>query len=176
MPRGTSNYRARNGAVSVHSARVVAPSKIAPESLAGRDDLPESVQGLYDEIVAALSTRGLTDYDLRMIEEFCSQIAIAELARRDVFQTGCTVPTLDGGCKANPSVKIQRDASTQALRIASEYGLTLAARLRLGVIASTGMTMVDALRAEVGLGPRAVTTSLQDMDRKLAELRREAKR
>jgi len=127
---------------------VIATGFVAAKA-ATPDELPESVRAMYREIIAELENRGLKYFDTRQIRAYCQQMAIAEMAAADVFENGTTVSTLSGGVKANPSVAIMRDASTQALRIAEAYGITLAARLRLGLASASSVSGLQSIRNEL---------------------------
>lgn len=145
-----SQYKAKNGAVAVaRKAPMVGAQVVNAASIPTPDDLPAFVQPMYAEIVADLESRGLRHYDLATIRQYCQQVAIADAAARDVFENGITVPTLDGGTKANPAVKIMRDASTQSLRIANEYGLSLSSRVRLGLALSGAGSVLESIKRDI---------------------------
>jgi hypothetical protein len=46
---------------------------------------------------------------------------------------------------ANPAIKVEKDAAATFLRLAEQYGLTLAARLRLGLMQLAGESMLASL-------------------------------
>jgi P27 family predicted phage terminase small subunit len=58
---------------------------------------------------------------------------------------GLVVSNAAGSPIANPAVKIEKDSAATFLRLAEQYGLTLAARLRLGLMQLAGESMLASL-------------------------------
>jgi phage terminase small subunit len=49
----------------------------------------------------------------------------------------------------NPLVKVERDMAATYMRISNDFGLTIAARLRLGLIQLAGQSILQSLNADL---------------------------
>lgn len=65
---------------------------------------------------------------------------------------GLMVRKVSGDIAASPFVAVERDAARDVLRIAEHYGLTVAARMRLGLLHLAGRTLAQALNADLEEG------------------------
>ena len=71
---------------------------------------------------AALGT--LADTDLRAFELLCDTLATEAETRTVVEREGCAVPTVGGGAKPRPEVRVMETARAQAARLLADFGLT----------------------------------------------------
>jgi P27 family predicted phage terminase small subunit len=62
--------------------------------------------------------------DVQAFSMLCETLATERTARETVAIQGMTVPTLDGGRKSHPAVKVMETARGQALRLFTEFGMT----------------------------------------------------
>lgn len=90
----------------------------------------------------------LTDFDLHLLYEMADHFWNAEQARADVRENGLKVST-EWGDRPNPMLKVSRDESAAAMRIAERYALTFADRLRAGIMQLAGQTMLAQLHTEM---------------------------
>lgn len=116
----------------------------------------------WKTIVRDLEVSSLLDRaDAGMIEAAAVAWGLAGDARAALVKHGLLVPgQRDGSLVANPAVKIQRDAWAQFRGVASELGLSLAARSRLGLTIARGSSQSgssgdDPGGEEIGESPRA---------------------
>lgn len=111
-------------------------------------DLPESAQDLFRRVVDELAPRGLRDVDVEALTLMCHSAWVHTEARRMIQQEGLLVYGPKGPA-VNPLIKVARDEAATYLRIAESYGLTFAARLRLGLMQLAGESMLSALSADL---------------------------
>lgn len=110
------------------------------------DDLPEAIEPLWNVALAELWPRGLREGDLEAIRQMCTQAHRARQAAASIEQYGPLIKGLHGPV-VNPMIKIERDATNTYMKIAEAYGLTIASRLRLGIMQLAGQSMQAALEA-----------------------------
>lgn len=103
---------------------------------------------MYRRVVAELSTRGLREADLESISMMCHSAWLHGEARRRLAQTGVLLKT-PRGVVVNPLVKVARDEAATYMRIAEAFGLTLASRLRLGLLQLTGESILQGLNNDL---------------------------
>lgn len=128
------------------TAEIVAlPTPTLPEPPA---DLPPAAAEMYRRVVAELAPRGLRDADLESIAMMCYSAAIHKEAREKIAETGLLVKG-PRGPMVNPLVKVARDEAATYLRLANEFGLTLASRLRLGLMQLAGESILSSLNREL---------------------------
>lgn len=141
-------------------ARVVS---IAPELPPGPppppDDLDEAAHEMWHTAVAELAHRGLKPADLEAIRMMCMAALRARQAAKHIAEYGLVVTTENGGVMTNPMIRVEKDATFTYLRIAEQFALTFASRLRLGVVQLQGQTMAASLSATldapIAVKPRA---------------------
>lgn len=124
---------------------LVAPGPALPEPPA--DLMPEAAD-MFRRVVAELAPRGLRDADLEAVAMMCYSAHIHQEARRKIAETGILVKGLRGPM-VNPLVKVARDEAQTYLRLANEFGLTLAARLRLGLMQLAGESILTSLNNDL---------------------------
>lgn len=124
---------------------VALPKSTLPEPPA---DLPPAAQEMFRRVVAELAPRGLRDADLESIAMMCYSAQIHREAREQIAATGLLVKG-PRGPMVNPLVKVARDEAATYLRLANEFGLTLASRLRLGLMQLAGESILSSLNREL---------------------------
>lgn len=123
-------------------AVVEAPAFVVPSGLT------EEGQAMFQRLVAELQPRGLREVDLDALTMLCHSAEVHRQAREFVARNGVMV-AVNGRPVVNPAIKVARDEAQNYLRIAQEYGLTLAARLRLGLMQLAGESMLASLNADL---------------------------
>lgn len=112
------------------------------------EDLPPAAQEMFRRVVAELAPRGLREADLEAVSMMCYSAHIHYEARRQIAETGVLVQGLRGPM-VNPLIKVARDEANTYLRLANEFGLTLAARLRLGLMQLAGESILTSLNKDL---------------------------
>ncbi len=143
--RGTGN-RPTAGDLVPASAAIVeveeAPAFAVPATL------PPEGREMFERIVDELSSRGLRPVDLEALEMMCHS-AYAHRKAREFIVTHGVMVQVNGRILPNPALKVARDEAAAYTRIAAEYGLTLAARLRLGLMQLAGESMLASLSKDL---------------------------
>lgn len=124
------------------------PAIVQPALPAPPSDLTPEGQAMFTRIIAELAPRGLRDADLEAVAMMCHSASIHYEARRKIAETGVLVKG-PRGPMVNPLVKVARDEAATYLRLANEFGLTLAARLRLGLMQLAGESIVSAMNKDL---------------------------
>ena len=107
--------------------------------------LPEAAVPLFRAVVAELAPRGaLGPADVEAITMMCWSAWTHAEARRLIAEHGVLGEGLHGPV-INPMVKVARDEAATFQRIAAEYGLTLASRLKLGILQLAGESILKSL-------------------------------
>jgi P27 family predicted phage terminase small subunit len=154
-PKPVAQKRAEGnpGKRKLHEPLVVKPG--APEK---PDDLPPAGSQLWDELVPALTAAGvLEQVDRAAFIALCVQWGRAEQARAVIREQGAFALGSMGQLVAHPAVGLERDAHAMLLRFAEQYGLTAAARARIGVVGAGAAAAGEAKLAQViDLTPRVV--------------------
>lgn len=117
----------------------VRPVLEAPEHLA-----PETRQ-IWERIVATLGEMPLREADAFGIELMVRQYEVARRAGALLDDYGILSKRTSGEVTTSPLVRAQRDAAAMFLRYAEHYGLTVASRMRLGLMQLAGKTLAQAL-------------------------------
>ncbi|CAB4218546.1 COG3747 Phage terminase, small subunit [uncultured Caudovirales phage] len=107
---------------------------------------------MWLRLVAELAPRGLRDHDLDGITMLCQAVHIHREAQDGIAKHGVLVKG-QRGPMVNPLVKVARDQAMFILRIMNEYGLTPAARVRLGLQTLAAHSMVEALNNQLDASP-----------------------
>lgn len=110
--------------------------------------LPDGAKEIFTNIVRELSTNGLRDADLEAVAMLCHSAWIHQEATRLIASQGLIVKG-PRGPMVNPMVKVARDEASNYLRMADAFGLTLGSRLRLGLMALTGESILASLNKEL---------------------------
>ena len=96
---------------------------------------------------------------------FCREMhhGVHGLAREDIAANGITT---EGrwGPMPNPALRTQRDSGATILRVATELGLTPAARTRLGLLQLAGVSILQSMRAD--LDAKVAASVAADADRR----------
>ena len=78
---------------------------------------------------------------------YCNAVYIHAQAVANIQQFGVLVKGPQGTPIPNPLLKIQKDAAATMLRFAETLGLTPAARIRVGLMEVTGMSLLAGINA-----------------------------
>lgn len=111
--------------------------------------LPPDLQDTYRRLVEELQPRGLREPDLDALEMMVHALHAHRQARAWVLRYGAVLVSPSGRPYPNPALKIARDEAATYTRLAQEYGLTLAARLRLGLMQLAGESLLQSLNADL---------------------------
>ena len=112
------------------------------------DDLPPAAAEMFRRAVTELASRGLREGDLEAITMMCWSAYVHAEAREQIVRTGVLVKG-PRGPMVNPLIKVARDEAATYLRIADAFGLTLASRLRLGLMQLAGESLLKALNDDL---------------------------
>ena len=127
------------------SAVVALPAAAAV--VAPPPDLPAEVHALWADVVADMSRAKAADLEVAAM--LCMSAYVHQQARASIAADGILVVGSGGNLVANPAVKMARDEAATFQRLAAEYGLTLAARLRLGLMQLAGESLMASLNADL---------------------------
>lgn len=109
------------------------------------EDLAPELRIVWDRIVETLNGVPLRSADSFGIEALVRQYHRMRQAGALVDQYGVITRTTAGDVAVSPFVKAERDATAAFLRLAEHYGLTVASRMRLGLMQLAGKTLAQAL-------------------------------
>ena len=142
--RGTGN---RPLAGEPKPALVAAPLEraISREAPAHLSDAGKAV---FSAVVAELESRGLREVDLESVAMLAEAAATHREARKFVAEKGMIVKG-PRGPMLNPMLRVARDEANLYLRLANEFGLTVGARLRLGLIQLAGQSILASLNEDL---------------------------
>lgn len=146
--RGTGN-RPKAGEAKLHVVPALpdlTPPPV-PEDLARLED-PFAAQ-VWETAVAELHHRGLKPADLEAIRMLCIQAHRSRQASAHIEKFGMLVENSRGGLTENPMIRVERDATREYVRLAQDFGLTFAARLRLGLLQLTGESLLQSLNSDL---------------------------
>lgn len=115
------------------------------------EDLPHDVHELWRVSIAELQHKGLRPADYEAIRLMCLMALRARQASDHIATWGLLVEG-ERGPLTNPMIKVERDASMTYLRIAQDFGLTFASRLRLGLMRLSGESLLGQLNRELDEG------------------------
>lgn len=117
-----------------------------PEEFVGFD-----VEAIWRTAVRELYPRGLRPADLEVIRQMCNAALRARQAASNIEAHGMVVQT-ERGMVVNPMLKVEKDATATYLRLADAMGLTMAARLRLGLMQVMGESVLQSLNRDLDMG------------------------
>lgn len=150
--RGTGN-RPQAGEAKVAKTAptdlVVVETPASPGIPDAPADFTPEAQAMYRRVVAELAPKGLREADLEAVAMMCYSASVHYEARRMVAEQGVLVAGPKGTMIVNPLIKVARDEANTYLRLANEFGLTLAARLRLGLMQLAGESMLEAMSKDL---------------------------
>lgn len=112
------------------------------------EDMPEQAAAMFRRAVQELAPRGLRDTDLESIAMMVHAAHLHKQARDGINKHGLLVKG-PRGPMVNPLVRVARDEASTYLRLANEFGLTLAARLRLGLMQLAGQSLLGGLNDDL---------------------------
>jgi P27 family predicted phage terminase small subunit len=96
--------------------------------------MAERPKAIWVETTGALESMGVLDSAHRhLIAAYCEAVATAEKSTEMINRTSLMVKGSRNNLVANKFLGIRRDALSQALKLAQEFGLTPAARTRIEV-------------------------------------------
>lgn len=151
--RGTGNRRkagdpapAEQALDRVLSAVPDAPKQTWPDP---PEYLPEADHGTWHRVMGELWPRGLRESDLSGVVMLVTAASEHREASEAIAQSGLVIRNDKGQPVANPYVKIRKDAAATYTRLADQFGLTIAARLRLGLIQLAGQSILQSLDSDI---------------------------
>lgn len=124
------------------------------------DSLPAPAQKMWVTIVEELQSRGLKEVDLEAITMLCHSAWLHSEARKKIAETGVLVKGPNGPM-VNPLIKVARDEASTYLRLSNEFGLTVASRLRLGLIQLAGESIIGSLNRDLDQASSGVSIQVK---------------
>jgi len=111
------------------------------------DHIPDAAKPMWDRIIGELLERGVKDLDF----DLAGVLVVALLRHRQACLQLEDLLVVDdkGRITANPLLKIERDQANTIMRVATELGLTPAARLRLGLMQLAGQSILAGLNQDL---------------------------
>lgn len=131
-------------------------------------DLPEGAHEIWNVAIAELSFRGLKAVDLEAIRQMCVAAMNSRSATAEVAKYGYLVEGMYGPI-VNPMLKVARDEAALYQRLAQEFGLTLASRMRLGLVQLAGVGLSQQLSASLESVPAARPRKVANTAKKSAK-------
>lgn len=113
------------------------------------DELPAEIAALWQIVVDELVPKGLRPGDYEALRQMCWAAYRARCCAEEIARTGLLVESTKGGYTTNPLLREERQCTATYLRIAEAYGLTLASRLRLGLLQLSGQSLLERLDADL---------------------------
>lgn len=112
-------------------------------------DFTPAAKEMFRRVVAELAPKGLREADLEAVAMMVYSAHVHYEARRLVAEQGMMVPGPRDSMIVNPLIKVARDEANTYLRLANEFGLTVAARLKLGLMQLAGESMLEAMSKDL---------------------------
>lgn len=112
------------------------------------EGLPEAAAPMWDVAMKELYPRGLREADLEAIRMLVMAAYRHRQATAFVEQYGLMIEGKDGPIP-NPMLKIEKDTAATYLRLSEAFGLSLAARLRLGLMQLAGESILTSLNKDL---------------------------
>jgi P27 family predicted phage terminase small subunit len=149
--RQTGHRRKPDEAPALKVVRDPVPAPAGtPPALAPPEDLPEKMLPTWHRVVDAMGgIAALTAGDLFTIEAFVRQYHRMREAGKLVDDYSILATRVTGDVTVSPFLKAERDSAAMVLRLAEQYGLTVASRMRLGLMNLQGRTMLQALNDDL---------------------------
>lgn len=105
----------------------------APSALDPPPELRAAERRVWSEIAPKLIRHGLlTELDRGALGRFCAAKVEYETARRKIRSSGGAVLVVNGARQRNPWIRIRDDAAKTLAEIGREFGMSPAARPKLG--------------------------------------------
>ena len=146
--RGTGNRPKPGEARRPASTTLVLPPEMlveTPDPYPPPSGLPELVHHVWKSIIKDLGgSNHMRESYLPALQAYCEAVYIHAEASANIHQFGILVKGPNGPV-ANPLIRVQKDAAATMLRYADTLGLTPAARIRLGLMEVTGMSLLSSL-------------------------------
>lgn len=109
--------------------------------------VPTEVHDVWRAAVADLGgANNMRESYVPALEAYCLAVYLHAQAAANLRRYGVLVAG-QRGPMPNPMLKVQKDAAATMLRYAETLGLTPAARIRLGLMEITGMSLLSTLNA-----------------------------
>lgn len=152
--------RARRGTGNRPKPGEAKPAKVAPliqvapvEDYPPTPSVPPETHEVWRAVVRDLgAANNMRSSYIPALEAYCLAVYVHAQAATNIQQFGVLVKGNNGPI-ANPLLKVQKDAAATMLRYAETLGLTPAARIRLGLMEITGMSLLSTLNASID-GPK----------------------
>lgn len=149
--RGTGNRPKPGEAKRVKPAQIVpgASSELVKvaEQFPPPATLPDEVHGVWRAAVSDLGgANHMRESFIPALEAYCNAVYVHAQAIANIQQYGVLVKGPHGPV-TNPLLKVQKDAAASMLRFAETLGLTPAARVRVGLMEVTGMSLLAGINA-----------------------------
>lgn len=146
VKRGTNNKSASTQRRKTAEASLVTV-QAAPEQFPPTAVVPAEVHDVWRSVVADLGgANNMRQSFVPAIEAYCLAVYTHAQAAAQIREYGVLVKG-NNGPMANPMLKVQKDSAASMLRFAETLGLTPAARIRLGLMEITGMSLLSTLNA-----------------------------
>jgi len=151
--RGTGNRPQAGEAKRVKQEVVIQNLDLVPtEAFPPPADLPVAVHEVWRAAVADLGGANyMRESYVPTLFAYCQAVYIHTQASANIAQYGVLVKG-NNGPMANPLIRIQKDAAASMLRLAETLGLTPAARIRVGLMEVTGMSLLAGLNSVLDKG------------------------
>lgn len=125
------------------------PAPLVPvDPYAPPADLPEPIHDMWRTVVDELAARGLRQSDLEGVRMMCMAAYRSRQAAAFIEQWGLMVET-ERGPVPNPMLRVEKDQAATFLRYSEAFGLTLSARLRLGLMQLAGQSLLASLNDDL---------------------------
>ena len=150
--RGTGNHPKPGEA---RKARAVSPILVQapPEAYPPTPVVPAEVHEIWRSVVNDLgAANNMRASYVPALEAYCIAVYTHAQAAANIVQFGVLVKGPNGPI-ANPLLKVQKESAATMLRFAETLGLTPAARIRLGLMEITGMSLLSTLNNSLD-GPK----------------------
>lgn len=129
-------------------AAAVDASLLPREEFPPPETLPVEVHEVWRSIVADLGgSNYMRTSFVPAVTAYCEAVYLHAAASANIHEFGVLVKGPMGGPVPNPLIKIQKDAAATMLRYAETLGLTPAARIRVGLMEVTGMSLLSGLNS-----------------------------
>jgi P27 family predicted phage terminase small subunit len=146
--RGTG-HRAKPGETKASAEIVVLPTNAAPVLPKAPKGIPEDAVPIWDAAVAELMPRGIREADLEAVRMLVMAAYRHRQASEYVERYGLMIEGPLNSVIPNPMLKLEKDSAATYLRLAEAFGLSLAARLRLGLMQLAGESILTSLNKDL---------------------------
>jgi P27 family predicted phage terminase small subunit len=147
--RRTGNRRKPDEAPIV---RVVPDLVEEVEGLEAPEHLSPEMQQIWRRLVELIGPARLRSEDAFTIEAMVRQFRRMQQAGEWLESYGIHQESASGAISASAFLKAERDATAMFLRLAENYGLTTASRMRLGLMQLSGASLAQQLSDDLSGG------------------------